>query len=422
MTPRWWEALAGVAMVVGLVACTDEQASIVPTPLPAVTSTASTTTSAGDRTTDPSAGPTTVPPPTSPAVPAPVAADVQLTPVARLDQPIALARRPGDPTVYLAERPGRIRALRDGRLDPTPVLDLSALTTARGERGLLGVAFSPDGRHLYASYTDNEGDSHLDEYGVNGAGTVDATTRRQVLFQEQPYANHNGGGIAFGPDGYLYYGLGDGGSAGDPERRALRLDTWLGKLLRIDPRPSGDRPYAVPADNPFVGRADALPEIWSYGLRNPWRFSFDSANGDLWIADVGQNQVEEVNLAPAGLGAGNGLNFGWSAFEGTDRFNRDQPEGGTVGPVHEYRHDAEPGGCSITGGYVYRGAAIPALRGAYLFADYCEGGVRAIPSGGGATATVLTDGPGGIISFGEGAGGELYVLTLDGDVLRIDPA
>jgi glucose/arabinose dehydrogenase len=333
-----------------------------------------------------------------------------------------MALRAGDPALYVAERPGRVRAIRDGQLVPQLVLDITSMTRAQGERGFLGMAFAPDGSHLYVSYTDQAGDSHVDEYVVGADGSVDPATRRQVLFQEQPYANHNGGGIVFGPDGLLYIGFGDGGSAGDPERRALRLDTWLGKLLRIDPRPDGAQPYRVPPDNPFVGQEAAKPEIWSYGLRNPWRFSFDAATGDLWIGDVGQNRIEEIDLAPAASGGGKGLNFGWSAFEGTRRFNEDQPAEGTVGPVHEYAHNDEPGGCSVTGGYVYRGTAIPALQGAYVFADYCARGVRALDPAAPAEAAVIVPERGSIVSFGEGPDREVYVLTLDNQVWQLLPA
>jgi glucose/arabinose dehydrogenase len=245
-----------------------------------------------------------------------------------------------------------------------------------------------------------------------------------VLFQDQPFPNHNGGEVFFGPDGYLYIGLGDGGSAGDPQRNGLNLGTWLGKLLRIDPAASGDQPYTVPPDNPFIGHDGAKPEIWSYGLRNPWRFSFDRATKDLWIGDVGQGNVEEVDRSTVAEGAGRGTNYGWSAFEGRARYNADQSPDGTVPPVFQYSH--ENGNCSVTGGYVYRGAAIPALRGAYLYTDYCGSGVRAVVvdvNGNAGTAIQLTDEPGSIVSFGEDADGEVYVCSLGGNtVYRIDPA
>jgi glucose/arabinose dehydrogenase len=421
-----------LALVVLAAACGSDTDDATPGPYPtALTVPTSSATSSG-----PSSTPTTAPggstgttagpsAPTTGAT-APPALDgvrVELVEVAELEQPVAIGLRPDDPTIYVAERTGRVRALRDGQVDPTPVLDISTLTRAQGERGFLGMAFSPDGSFLYVSYTDPDGDSHVDELAVASDGSVDAASRRGVLFQDQPYSNHNGGNVAFGPDGYLYIGFGDGGAGGDPERRAMRLDTWLGKLLRIDPRASGGQPYTVPADNPFVGQAGALPEIWSLGLRNPWRFSFDAATGDLWIGDVGQNQTEEIDLAPTAAGGGKGLNFGWSAFEGTNRYNDDQPADGTVGPVHTYDHGDDLGGCSVTGGYVYRGSAIPGLEGAYVFADYCTGGVRAIPGTSvGAAAVELTADPGGISSFGEGPDGELYVLVLEGPLLAIRPA
>jgi glucose/arabinose dehydrogenase len=353
------------------------------------------------------------------------AARVKLTPVAQVSEPIFVATRPGDSaTLYIAERGGRLRAVRDGALADPPVLDISDLIIAGGERGFLGFAFSPDGGHLYVDYTDVNGDSNVDEYAVGAEGTVDPATRRQVLFQQQPYANHNGGEVIFGPDGFLYIGLGDGGSAGDPKRNGLNLGTWLGKLLRIDPRANGDQPYTVPTDNPFVGQDGAKPEIWSYGLRNPWRFSFDRATKDLWIGDVGQGNVEEVDRSTVAEGAGRGTNYGWSAFEGRTRYNADQSPDGAVPPVFQYSH--QNGNCSVTGGHVYRGGAIPALRGAYLYTDYCGSGVRAVvvdANGNAGDAVQLTDEPGSIASFGEDANGEIYVCSLGGNtVYRIDPA
>jgi glucose/arabinose dehydrogenase len=341
-----------------------------------------------------------------------------LTPVVSgLDQPVAFAVRPGDDTRHVAERPGRVRRLDD----ETVVADLSDRTSAGGERGLLGIAFSPDGQRLYVSYTDLDGTSIVDELTMRPDGTADPATRRQVLAQRQPYANHNGGQISFGPDGYLYLALGDGGSALDPERAGLDLTTWLGKLLRIDP--SGPDGYSVPEDNPFAGSDGVEPEIWSYGLRNPWRFSWDSATGDLWIADVGQNRREEINRSTRAEGAGRATNYGWSAWEGTLRANDDQDPEGATPPVHEY--DTGEEGCAVTGGYVYRGSAIPELQGAYVFGDYCQAGLRAIPAGafpGTAVERRLTDEPGEVVSFGEDASGELYVLSFDGTVYRIDPA
>jgi glucose/arabinose dehydrogenase len=348
----------------------------------------------------------------------------QLTPVADIDQPIDLTMRPGDDTtIYVAQRTGTIVKLNAGTVSD-PILDLSAETTTDAERGLLGIAFSADGSFLYVNFTDRNGASHVEEFAVDRTGNPDSSTRRLLLTQDQPYRNHNGGGIVVGPDGMLYIGFGDGGSAGDPERRALRADTWLGKLLRIDPR-AGDetRPYGIPNDNPFVGTPGVLPEIWSLGLRNPWRFSFDPSTGDLWIGDVGQNEWEEVDWAPASSGAGRGVSFGWSAFEATHRYNDDQPSDGHVLPVFEYPHGSM--GVSVTGGVVYRGTALPALRGAYVYGDYGFNGLRAIALAGDSVRTEVTlaEGARTVVDIDAGPDGEIYVAALEqGQVLRLDPA
>jgi glucose/arabinose dehydrogenase len=297
-----------------------------------------------------------------------------------------------------------------------PVLDISAETTTDGERGLLGIAFDDEFAHLYLSFTDRSGHTRVDELAVV-AGQLRPETRRTVLTQEQPFANHNGGHLAFGPDGMLYIGLGDGGSGGDPLDAGQDLGTLLGKLLRIDP--AGGEPYAVPPDNPFVDDPAARPEIWAYGLRNPWRFSFDAATGDLWIADVGQSAREEVNRAAAG-GDG-GENYGWSRMEGTLPYSGEEPAD-HVPPVFEY--GTGPRRCSITGGYVYQGDAIPELRGDYVFSDFCEGELRALDLDAGRVVgeTRLGVDGGAVVSFVEGPDRELYVLDLDGPVRRIDPA
>ena len=252
--------------------------------------------------------------------------------------------------------------------DKLEALDIVASTDTDSEHGLLGVAFSPDASLVYVSYTDTKGDSRIDEYHVAADGTFNTSTKRNVILIDQPYDNHNGGNIVFGPDGYLYAGFGDGGSANDPERRGLNLKTLLGKILRIDPlHRSGKLGYRIPADNPFARSSGALPEIWAIGLRNPWRYSFDSATGDLWIGDVGQGAWEEVDhvAATSGKGAGKGLDFGWSAFEGTHVVNEDQKAPHMTPPVFEYPHGDE--GCSITGGYVYRGKKITSLASLYVY-------------------------------------------------------
>jgi glucose/arabinose dehydrogenase len=337
--------------------------------------------------------------------------------VATLEQPIALAVRSGDAALYFAEKSGRVVALR-GERDPEVVLDLSGEISFGGEQGLLGITFSPDGDLLYADYTDTEGNTRVVEFKVLADRRIDPTAR-ELLFVEQPFSNHNGGAIAFGPDGYLYIALGDGGAAGDPNGNAQSLSTLLGKLLRISPEPSGASAYTIPADNPFVGRDGARPEIWAYGLRNPWRFSFDRRTGDLWIGDVGQSTFEEIDVELAGSSGGS--NFGWDSFEGTARFEGDAVVEETVLPVYQYSHDGSV--CAVTGGYVYRGEAIPDLQGAYVFGDFCGGRLEAIRlRDGGATEPVRL-GPTvpNLASFGEDADGELYVLSLPGDVYRLVP-
>lgn len=360
-------------------------------------------------------------PPATTTAPNLGAVQLKLTPVAKLREPIALAIRAGDPALYVAERGGRILAIRNGALDPAPVLDMQALTRAGGERGLLGIAFSPDGRFLYTSYTDVNGNSNVDEYTVAATGAIDPASRRLVLFVTQPFPNHNGGNIVFGPDGLLYLGFGDGGSEGDPQGNGQKMSTLLGKMLRIDPRPHGNSPYAVPADNPFIGQAGARPEIWAVGVRNPWRFQFDPATGDLWIGDVGQNEIEEIDWLPAAARTGRGVNLGWSNFEGSAAYHGQVDRKGYTFPVFEYHHDQ---GCAVTGGFRYRGSAIPALRGAYVFSDYCASWIRAITVADGKTTgdRRFDLGLANVISFGQDQAGELYALSLGGTVARLDPA
>jgi glucose/arabinose dehydrogenase len=342
--------------------------------------------------------------------------DVRLVRVATLDQPLALAVRPDDPNLYVAEKTGRVVAIRDGHVDRRPVLDLSKEVSLGSEQGLLGLAFSPDGRFLYVNFTDVNGDTRIEEYAMVD-GRADLASRREILSVEQPYANHNGGNLVFGPDGYLYIGLGDGGSGGDPQGNGQSLSTLLGKMLRISPRPSGDAAYGIPPDNPFVGQANARPEIWAYGLRNPWRYSFDRMTGDLWIGDVGQSAWEEIDRQPADSAGGE--NYGWNLLEGTHHYESDAPPG-SIAPVYEYSHDQ--GGCVVTGGYVYRGSAIPGLRGTYVFADFCLGQVEGLRVRDGHVAQHMRLGPvvQGVTSFGEDPAGELYVMSIAGGLYRLD--
>jgi glucose/arabinose dehydrogenase len=345
-------------------------------------------------------------------------ARVRLVQVAELQQPVAMAVRPGDRAVYVAEQTGAVRALRAGKVDPTPVVDLSDQVTAGGEQGLLGLAFSPDGRFLYLNFTDTDGDSRVVELTMRG-GRADPGSLRLLLRVEDPFANHNGGQLAFGPDRLLYIAFGDGGGGGDPEGNGQSLGTLLGKILRIDPRPAGGRPYRVPSGNPFVGRGGgARPEIWAYGLRNPWRFSFDPASGDLWIGDVGQNAWEEVDREPARSG---GRNYGWNRREGLHAFEGERPAG-AVDPVIEYGR--EGGACTVIGGSVYWGRRIPGLRGAYLYGDFCAGWVRAARVRGGRVAEQRDLGLSvpNLTSFGVDPAGELYAMSLAGPVYRLGPA
>ena len=367
-----------------------------------------------------SAAPVTEPP-VAPTRPASDVGDpqVEFATITELAAPVDLAWRQGDPTLYVVGQAGIITAVDAASGATRTVLDITDLTEANSEQGLLGLDFHPAGDRGYVNYIDGNGDTVISEFAVGGDGTFDRGSERVLMNVDQPYGNHNGGDLATGPDGMLYIGLGDGGSGGDPERRALDLGTLLGKISRIDPTPSGDVPYTVPSDNPFVGTEGALGEIWSIGLRNPWKFTFDPVTRDLWIADVGQNQFEEVDLVaapPDGSVAGRGLSFGWSAYEGNERFNDDQPADGHVAPVLAYPHGAE---CSISGGAPYRGAAIPDLWGGYVYGDYCSGRVRVLDLAGARNLPLGT--VDSITAVVAGPDQELYVLSAGGSVNRIVP-
>jgi glucose/arabinose dehydrogenase len=342
----------------------------------------------------------------------------RLEEVARgLTQPLSITHAgDGSGRLFVAEQRSTVRVLVGDALQREPYLDLTARTAARGERGLLGLAFHPsfaaNGR-LFVHYTDRDGSTVVSELRAPdpAAPRVDPATERILLTLAQPFSNHNGGQIAFGPDGYLYIGLGDGGSGGDPLDAGQDLTTLLGKVLRIDV--DGAEPYAVPEGNPFVGVSNALPEIWAYGLRNPWRFSFDRATGDLWIADVGQNAVEEVNLQHAGSPGGE--NYGWRPMEGDRCY---EPASGCEDPsftmpVITYTH-ASGWGRSITGGYVYRGSAVPELEGRYVFGDFASRRLFVAERGpSGWSARPLLDAGFNVSSFGEDEAGELYVAAYD---------
>jgi glucose/arabinose dehydrogenase len=334
----------------------------------------------------------------------------------------------GSGRLYVVEQTGTIRIIEDGAVLASPFLDLRAAVSRGDEQGLLGLAFHPDfksNRKLYVSYTDRGGTSVVREYRASptNPNRVDGSSGRTILRLRQPYPNHNGGNIAFGPDGDLYVGFGDGGSGGDPGNRAQNLGTLLGKLLRIDvDRRTGTLPYGIPPDNPFVGRS-GLDQIWAYGLRNPWRWSFDRLTGDLWIGDVGQSAWEEVDRAVAthGRNAGRRLNFGWRVMEGDHCFvpsTACSPAGKTL-PLTSYGHGT--GRCSITGGFVYRGSAYPDLAGAYFFADYCSGEIWFIDRGAarGTQPIRALDTDSLITSFGQDQAGELYLTDGNGTVYRL---
>ncbi len=349
---------------------------------------------------------------------------VTLHEVAEVEQPVGMAVRPGDTSLYVVGQDGIVYRITvdAGASQVGEVADLTDKTSSSGEQGLLGIAFSSDGAVAWLDYTDNDGNTVVAEYPVSADGAFDVEAERVLLHIDQPYANHNGGDLQLGPDGMLYVAMGDGGSGGDPERRASDPTTLLGKLLRIDPTPSGDAPYTIPPDNPFatgsMGDLPGAPEVWAWGLRNPWRIAFDPATAELWIADVGQNEIEEVDAVgptaehPAGWGA----NFGWSAYEGNNRFNEDVPDpGDLVFPVWTYSH-AE--GCSIAGGEVYRGAAIAELAPAYVFSDLCSGKLWAFDVASGRNET-LVDGLSEVVAVRTGPDGELYVLQHGGAVSKL---
>ena len=356
----------------------------------------------------------------STSAPGPTAADlaavhVRLRAVVTgLSSPVGVAFRPGTNQMYVVEQTGTLRAVTNGKASATPALDLRANLSHGNEQGFLDAAFAPDGNRVFVSYTDRKGDTNVDEYTMQGTN-ADAKSRRRVFFTTQPYSNHNGGDVTVGPDGMLYIGLGDGGSEDDPHNYGQNLATPLSKILRIDPNPVGKASYSVPSDNPFVGRKGVLPETWMWGLRNPWRFSFDRATGDLWIGDVGQNAYEEIDHAPRGE---SGINWGWSAREGFHRYKGARPAGARD-PIFEGAHTS--GYCAIVGGYVYRGKEIPALDGVYLFGDNCRTNVDALaPSGGSAIGPRdLGVSVQSLTSFGEDGAGELYIASRAGTVYRL---
>lgn len=324
-----------------------------------------------------------------------------LVEVTKVSQPTDIASRAGDTGLYITQQDGTVVRFDTASKAKTTALDLTDFTQASGERGLLGIVFHPDGRFMYVNYTDAAGDTVVARYRMHSNGTAIASSRVVLFTLDQPYSNHNGGGLAFGPNARLYIGTGDGGSAGDPQRRALDRKSLLGKIISIDPLARGAK--------------SAAPRIWSIGLRNPWRFEFDD-DMNLWIADVGQNEWEEVNVAWASNGSGRNTNFGWSAYEGFARYNTDQVAPNHLKPVHVYKHGDE--GCSISGGTKVRSKNLASLAGWYVFGDHCSGHITAIKVVGTKTTRVvrLVANAGSVTAVRSVASGDVYVLELGGRV------
>jgi len=383
-------------------------------PLPSPTSLPATQLS-------PASTPTLTASPTAPAFPDPEG--YAWNPVmAGLELPVDIQNAgDGSGRLFIVEKPGRILILKGGQLLTSPFLDISAKVGSQyTEQGLLGLAFHPQYSQsglFYVNFTDGNGNTVIARFHVsaNNPDLADPASEVDILRVDQPYNNHNGGGLAFGPDGALYVGLGDGGSEGDPFLNGQNLHTLLGKMLRIDV--DHGKPYAIPAHNPFTG-GGGLPEIWAYGLRNPWRFSFDRRTGDLYIADVGQDTWEEIDFVPAG--APGGMNFGWSFYEGMHPYKGQPPaHAAFTWPISEYSH---ADGCAVTSGYVYRGAALPEWQGVYFYGDYCSGNIWGLihSDGSAQPAKILFTTSAKITTFGVDEAGEIYLVDYGlGELLRL---
>ena len=336
--------------------------------------------------------------------------------VAGLTEPVALAWRVGDGgRVYIAEQTGHVRIVAQGHIVATA---LNVTVGSGNERGLLGLAFSRNGAKMYIDYTDGTGNIQIVEYTMNGNVANVATRRLLLSIPHQTYTNHNGGNLVVGADNSLYISVGDGGGAGDTLHNGQNLNALLGKILRIDPRPSAGKQYTIPPTNPFVNQAGVRPEIFMWGLRNPWRFSIDRLTRDMWIGDVGQALWEEVDYAPAGQ---SGINWGWNAREGFQPYNGGAKPAGARDPLFVRSHSS--GDCAIIGGYVYRGAQIPNFYGAYVYGDTCTGELRAAVQSGGHVTQMKDLGlnVAQITTFGEGLGGELYAVSRTGKIYALVP-
>ncbi len=337
-----------------------------------------------------------------------------LAPVSDLSGPVAAAVHPGTRELWVVEQRGRI--VRLGSDGAEAVLDIANRISTGNEQGLLGIAFSPDGSAMFTNHTDGNGDTIISRFAITDR-SVDAGSELTIMGIAQPRGNHNGGQLAFGPDGYLWIGLGDGGGGGDPFETGQDTGSLLGSILRIDVSNStADTPYTIPADNPFVD--GAAPEVFVWGIRNAWQFSFDPANGDLWVADVGQDRFEEVTVARAADGRGNGANFGWNEMEGAEPYRSGTEPADHVRPIVTYAHTNDR--CSITGGQVYRGAAIPTLVGTYVFGDFCTGEIFGIRADGSTGLVELDIGRVGQLSnIVTDASGELLTISRGGQINRI---
>lgn len=363
----------------------------------------------------PKNAPVVTPPPVTTPAPEPTynTPEIELKEVASgFSQPVAIVStgNASDTRLFVVEQDGRIRYIKDGK--PADFLDIRSKVKTGAEMGLLGLAFHPDlakNPYFYVNYTDKNQNTNVARYTLKSDGTADAGSEKTILQVAQPYPNHNGGGLAFGPDGYLYIGLGDGGSGGDPQNRAQNPNQLLGKMLRINVN-SGD-PYSSPKDNMFPDGKGGRPEIWAMGLRNPWRFSFDRKTGDLYIADVGQGDWEEINFQAADAKSG-AQNYGWRCYEGSHKFNTNgcKDASNYVNPIIEYNHD--DGRCSVTGGYVYRGTQLPALDGKYFYGDYCGGQLYYAELVSGKWKTMpAAETNHSITTFGEDNTGSLYLAS-----------
>jgi glucose/arabinose dehydrogenase len=341
----------------------------------------------------------------------------------RFRSPVYLTSPPGDPRLFVVEQAGRIVIVRNGSALSEPFLDISSRVKSGGEQGLLSMAFHPDHRtngQFFVNFTDRQGDTHVERFTVTtNPDVADPQSAKLVISIDQPYSNHNGGHVLFGPDGMLYIGMGDGGSGGDPRGNGQNPNALLGKILRLNV--SRTEPYSIPVGNPFAAGSRGRPEIWATGVRNPWRLAFDRTSGLLYIADVGQNEIEEVNVVQASRA---GVNYGWNVMEGDKCYranvcNRD----GIQMPALTYDHSG--GACSITGGYVYRGRAVPSIAGHYFYSDYCSGWIRSFRFQNGRAVDRRewrVDNLGHVVSFGEDSSGELYIVGENGRIWRISGA